>query len=516
MAYNPLPIKEVGLDSLMLDLENYRIPTRRKDEAGALKYLFDSEDVIGAMKSILKNGYFDNEVPIVAPASEMEEKQMYIVLEGNRRVSALKSLHDPTIVPEHEKEIRKLLKRYEIEMQNLPMVIRVLVAPDRETAAPHVARLHTGRSKKPWTLDQQATFYYSLLDEQTTVDDVKIRYPDVNVVRFMKMAVMRRFLNAVSFNDMNLSSYVNGDELKMSAFEYAYKIKEVADAIGVAFDENGLFLPSGSTPEETAAKLTAGKIAVLEYLLVEFREKRLNTRSPELKKSSERYSSFLDKLSHIGNVEGYQSSKAFGSKPTSNAYESDRTLGVEQGRSDTGAIDAHDAPKRASESGESGRQGTQDKVSRHRTSHPDKRSKLDLSGLEYDKTSVNLKCRYIELSKVNIIELPVAAAILLRSILETTIKASFENEGTPASGELKKVFIMVEDKYGKDKALKNAINTIKSGGIQKFGSIAWFNYAAHNVDAVINADDVRKAWRRVNPLLRRMLQSLPEVSTARL
>lgn len=101
MAYEPLPIVEVGLDELLLDLENYRIPTRREDEASALKYLFASEVVLGAARSILRNGYFDNEVPIVTSSSDSGGSP-YMVLEGSRRVSALKALQDPTIVAGHE------------------------------------------------------------------------------------------------------------------------------------------------------------------------------------------------------------------------------------------------------------------------------------------------------------------------------------------------------------------------------------------------------------------------------
>ena len=73
MAYEQLPIVEVDLEQLLLDLENYRIPTRRDDEAGALKYLFASEDVLGAARLILRDGYFDNEVPIVTSASVLTE-----------------------------------------------------------------------------------------------------------------------------------------------------------------------------------------------------------------------------------------------------------------------------------------------------------------------------------------------------------------------------------------------------------------------------------------------------------
>lgn len=47
VGYEPLPIVEVDVDDLRLDLDNYRIPTRRDDEEAALKYLFASEDVLG-------------------------------------------------------------------------------------------------------------------------------------------------------------------------------------------------------------------------------------------------------------------------------------------------------------------------------------------------------------------------------------------------------------------------------------------------------------------------------------
>lgn len=65
MAYEPLPMIMVDISDLLLDLDNYRISTKPKDEAGALRYLFASEDVLGAATSILRDGYFDNEVPIV-------------------------------------------------------------------------------------------------------------------------------------------------------------------------------------------------------------------------------------------------------------------------------------------------------------------------------------------------------------------------------------------------------------------------------------------------------------------
>ncbi|WP_081491351.1 hypothetical protein [Schaalia georgiae] len=508
MAYRPFPIMEVDIHCLLLDLENYRIPTRREDQESALKYLFASEDVFGAMKSILKHGYFDNEVPIVTPASKTGGDQTYVVLEGNRRVSALKALQNPMIIPGRMKEIQSLAKRYALEVQELPTRIRVLVAPDRATAAPHVARLHTGVSKKRWSLDQQATFYYSLLDEETSVDAVKAQYPGVAVSRFMRMAVMRRFLNAVRFKDPSLHGYVAGDELKMSSFEYAYKKEDIAELIGVKFDKNGLFLPAGSTPEQVAAKLTEDNIVVLNQLLSDFRSGRLNTRSPELKISDERYFSYVLELRAI--VES--------PVPAPGSDEISSRGGHANGVKSAVSNPGYDGKVNEPSSGQStSNRGDRDRpqsngsvgLNKRGPNHPKTKDKLDLSGLDYSSAPVGLKCRYIELRKVSVSDLPITAAVLLRTVLEATIKARFENGDESVKGELSKVFIHVKSFYGRDKALKSSINCIDSGSAQKAGSIQWFNWLSHGLDATVQADDVRQAWMVVNPLLRRLLQALP-------
>ena len=43
MAYTQLPIVEVAVDELRLDLDNYRIPIRPDDELAALRYMFASD-----------------------------------------------------------------------------------------------------------------------------------------------------------------------------------------------------------------------------------------------------------------------------------------------------------------------------------------------------------------------------------------------------------------------------------------------------------------------------------------
>ncbi|HKG38508.1 MAG TPA: hypothetical protein VKB25_05920 [Conexibacter sp.] len=473
-----MPIVDAKIDDLRLDLENYRIPTQPRDEAAALKYLFASEDVLDAARLILRDGYFDNEVPIVTSV----DSNGYVVLEGNRRVSALKALHNPGLIPGHASEIEALLKRWATEAQDLPAVIRVLVAPDRATARPHIARLHTGLPKRRWSRDQQATFYYSLLDGATTVDDVKGLYPGVEVVRFIKMAVVRRFLAAVAFTDRSLRTYVRGDSLRMSAFEYAYRRREIADAVGIAFDRDGQLLPRTLRPEQIAAELSPFQRSAIEYLVSEFRANSLNTRSPAFREATPEYRALVARLR--GENEGSLSPEDEGSHASGNG--------------------SPDAPSGATSS--EGRADATEGPTQRGPNHPDTKARLDLTGLDYGSTPVNLQRRFHELRAIKFTELPVTAAILLRSVLEMTIKVHFDSTQTPAIGMLTEAFRSVESSYGTDKPLRNTITAIRSGNAQRPGSLQWFNLVAHDVNAVVKVDDVRQAWEQVSPLLRRLLR----------
>ena len=139
---------------------------------------------------------------------------------------------------------------------------------------------------------------------------------------------------------------------------------------------------------------------------------------------------------------------------------------------------------------------------------------LDLSGLDYENAPLNLKLRYFELRKISLSNLPIAAAILMRSVLEATIKVHFEGSPTPATGQLSDVFKRVVQAYGQEKSLKSGISAIQSGNAHKHGSIQWFNLIAHSADASVSADDVRQAWKVVNPLLRRLLRPPSQASSA--
>ena len=62
------------------------------DESAIASYLVEAEDLLELARDILRDGYLDNELPVVA-----DENGHRVVLEGNRRITALKAIHNPSL-----------------------------------------------------------------------------------------------------------------------------------------------------------------------------------------------------------------------------------------------------------------------------------------------------------------------------------------------------------------------------------------------------------------------------------
>ena len=410
---------------------------------------------------------------------------------------AVKVLLDPALVPMHEAEIRRLLVRHEVEAADLPTKIRVMVSPDRDAAIPHVVRLHTGLAKVAWDLDQQANFYYALLESGVSTDEIRTRYPNT-VPRFIRMGAVRRFLNGVRISDTELRDFVD-TKLPMSALEYAYRRTEIGDAVGITFDTDGRLLPTTKSPQKIGESLSVERRKGLIYLLEGFRgrdgEVKYSSRSPEFRKDHPKQQALLDTLAELATGKAIAHSPV---QPASFPVDGSTTAGsvtegsAEAERISTAAPDAYVVVPPVP-------------LKPRGPNHPDTKDRLQMGGIDYhDHVSVNLERRYVELRSINLSTHPLAAAILMRSVLETTIKQHFESTSRP-SGELKNVFKAVQTTYGSERSLKRAIGIVDSGAITVPGSILWFNFIAHDSDASATPEDVRQAWNLINPVIRRLL-----------
>ena len=104
--YETWPKQKVKSTDLFLDSKNIRLDLNVELSQDALiNDLFSNEDAMQVLKSIANNGFFPDEIPVV-----IKENGKIIVLEGNRRVAALKALLRPEIIPSKEHAIKGILK----------------------------------------------------------------------------------------------------------------------------------------------------------------------------------------------------------------------------------------------------------------------------------------------------------------------------------------------------------------------------------------------------------------------
>lgn len=274
------PIVEAGLDNLVLDTENVRLGIDGLDEAGIASYMVEAEDLLDLARDLLRDGYIDNEVPLV-----VADGDKYVVMEANRRVAALKAIADPAILGRHSAQLQRTLTRFpDAEM---PTTIRVMVAPSREAVQPVLARLHTGCPKRSWIREQQAVFYHARLSDDVTLDDLKAQYPREasKILAFIRMGEMRKLIRGLRYDDPDLEEFVKSSKLAMTSFEYAYERPRIQAALGISFDSQGLL---------TSTKLSADARRGMMYLLQRFKDGTLNTRSAELKERNPAHPIFVE------------------------------------------------------------------------------------------------------------------------------------------------------------------------------------------------------------------------------
>jgi hypothetical protein len=101
LEHKPLSDKKAvnfNVDILLLDNLNPRLPKEAMDysQLQLALYMENNFDLLPIAKSMSDNGYFDEEPLIVIRKEHLEgEEQHFIVIEGNRRLAALKFLTQP-------------------------------------------------------------------------------------------------------------------------------------------------------------------------------------------------------------------------------------------------------------------------------------------------------------------------------------------------------------------------------------------------------------------------------------
>lgn len=154
-------IKKISIANLCVNIENPRYEmVGNQHEAIALMVKSQKKKLLNLAADVVIHGLNPSELPIVAPHEK--EVSCFNVLEGNRRIVALKLLHNPDIVKEH-KPFHKKMKELSQKFRGNPINdIECAVFSKAEEANLWIKLKHTGENDGvgvvKWDAQQTARF----------------------------------------------------------------------------------------------------------------------------------------------------------------------------------------------------------------------------------------------------------------------------------------------------------------------------------------------------------------------
>ncbi|TCD01222.1 hypothetical protein [Pedobacter psychroterrae] len=145
----------IPLEQLQLDSANPRLPKslHGQSEAEILEYMLLDASLIELMLAIGKNDFFPGEQLLVVKI----EADSYKVVEGNRRLSALKILNNPDIAKVQKSKIQQVLE----ETEYRPTEIPCLTFEKEEDIHNYLGYRHITGIKE-WKLLEKARYLYNL------------------------------------------------------------------------------------------------------------------------------------------------------------------------------------------------------------------------------------------------------------------------------------------------------------------------------------------------------------------
>lgn len=441
----------VTVANLFLDQENIRLDI---DHATALSQealisdLFTNENALQILVSIAENGFFPDERIVI-----INENQRSVVIEGNRRVAALKVLAMPEILPTKEAKVKEMLKT----AQAIPEYVEVVVAPDREAVQHFLASKHTQIRRRAWPTMRQAYFYKAQLERGKTVEDLRSEYPSANIVKFLRLINMQKIARAISYGSEEIERKVHSDRsFPASTVERLYESPQARTFLGFEFDEDGEVIIGINKMEFEKG---------IKKIIQDSVTGSTNTR----------------KLGNAKQIKKYLDD--FTAAETPNIKKS--------GKVKTSKDFAENSP-------------------------PPPRKRVGLApSMEFNLESPGVERMLHELQRIDYSKLPNATHDLLRSFLECSLKEYFDQKGIKVPAKktggykyLKDVLQTFVDEMKADgnKKLEQIAQQIKSNNGLQMYTIEYLDALNHNPSLFSTEYDVKAAWDKMEPLIRHVLK----------
>lgn len=195
--------QNIKLSDLLLNSENPRFnPVKHQTESICSMLEDQKEKLIALAKHITEFGLNPTDITLVKPY-----KEKWLVLEGNRRITSIKLLNDPDLIPNNYKKIKSEFKKLNEKTGSSKIkTIYCVIDPDENTSNEWIRLKHTGQNDGAgivnWDAQQTGRFntrlkgkpdvYIQFLDHIKTDDYIPQDYRE-NLHKIKKTNLVRLF-----------------------------------------------------------------------------------------------------------------------------------------------------------------------------------------------------------------------------------------------------------------------------------------------------------------------------------
>ncbi|MFE7726048.1 hypothetical protein ACFU5D_09665 [Streptomyces anthocyanicus] len=492
------------VDDVRLDPRNVRIELNDGfPEADIIQDLFHNEKALALVESICKVGLLTHELPIA-----IERDGELVIVEGNRRVAALKAIQNPYLTPEFQARITRFVGG--IDRHTLRK-ITVKVAPSQDAADQLIAAIHTGNQRVGWSPTRQAAFFQAQIDAGKTTEYLISHYPTVDVKKFVIRSQILNLFRDVDYIDPQLKDYVKTRNFPISVLARLYDNEKFLELAQIDVDEHN------TRVDLVAPRKQFARIA--EKVIGDIKTKRINTRTL----NSARAQSYIDYMNELRDlIDEYPDSQQGDTELTTPTLteKSEDLAATASTRLTSGSTTS------APESTEAAPSPVPLKVPEKATDKKGEAKPKAANSNYLNLTSVVVATSFppaihqihSELSGLNIRKFPNAAFDLLRTFLEKTIKAYAESLGenirnTSNQGgfvQLSHCLTWLEGHLRSQnrKSYLQVISKIRGNalGSAYIPTLDHMNAINHNHEVFASADEVRACWEGMQGLVRMMLK----------
>lgn len=227
--------KRIPVEELLLDSNNPRLPKSMtsKTEREIINYLLSDASLIELMLAIGKNGFFEGEQLLV-----VLEDAKYLVVEGNRRLSAVKLLLHPELGDVYKSKIAQAID----ESQYKPTEIPCLVFETKHEILKYLGYRHV-TGIKSWKLLEKARYLTRLKNDYFQHENIDVASREIaKMIGSRKDYVVRVLAGYKLYEIIERNGFYAIKDLDDTTFYFNYLADSlsrtnISNFLGIDFDK---------------------------------------------------------------------------------------------------------------------------------------------------------------------------------------------------------------------------------------------------------------------------------------